>query len=423
MLLKDAIKITSHSGNYSSDEASVSITFIVFTDDWRDGPLAIVAQGIASEIVDESGKVKGWLQRGKPYRFGNEIDERIVASDVEVSDRKVIGTDNEYDISIRSNDIKLQHNDHRQALVQWTVKQNFKKPDLDNQEESDKDDPEPSEDDNFTLKYGKEWIEVPFIRDVNFGNLVTNSAGDAFIPTPTMKKAIRMFTLSRKERVNRLKLYENYENVVNKDSWYGAKPGTVLMESITPSWDGNIFTVEYLFKYNEKGWGEKYLDTGFRELFVQEIDGKDGKKIKIKEYTPINATGSQTPVEEPAKLDGNGRVPIHRQRNEAKDYPFIDADGNIMRDSETFEELWYETGNPIYITDKNDKKYKKPYENFPGVDVPNDPLVKNPETGKWEQLPLEKQHFFWKYKAIDFKPLLLPNPYKIKLKPKPKVTN
>ncbi|MDR1181125.1 MAG: hypothetical protein LBL13_04020 [Bacteroidales bacterium] len=419
MLLRDSIKITSHSGNYSADEASVSITFIAFTDDWRDGPLAIVTQGVADNIVDDNGKVLGWLNRGKPYKFGNETDERIVASDVEVSDRKVIGTDNEYDISIRSNDIKLQHNDHRQALVQWTVKQNFKKPDLDNQEESDKDDPEPSEDDNFTLRYGKEWIEVPFIRDVNFGNLITNSAGDAFVPTPTMKKAIRTFTLSRKERVNRLKLYEKYENVVNKDSWYGAKPGTVLMESITPSWDGNIFTVEYLFKYNEKGWGEKYLDTGFRELFTYKIKDKSGEENEFKTHVPINAKGSETPVEEPAKLDGNGRVPIHRKDRVC---PFIDSNGNIITDN-NFEQLWYEKGDPVYIADKDDKKYEKPYENFPGVDVPFDALVENPETGKWEELPLEKQHFFWKYKAIDFKPLLLPNPYNIKLKPKPIVTN
>jgi hypothetical protein len=112
MLLKDFTKITSHTGNYSADEASVSITFTVITDDWRDGPLAIVTQGVANNIVDDTGKVLGWLQRGRPYRFGNEIDERIVASDVEISDRKILDAENEYELKIKSDEILLQRFDN-----------------------------------------------------------------------------------------------------------------------------------------------------------------------------------------------------------------------------------------------------------------------------------------------------------------------
>jgi hypothetical protein len=417
MLLKNFIKITALSGKYSGDDAEVTITYTAVTDDWRDGPLTIAVQGTSENILNERGEVLGWLARGKPYVFGNERDERIVASDVEVTDRTVLSGESEYELRIQENNVKLERNSFRRAVVRWTIKQSFKKPGLENQEDKEGDDREPSPEDNFTLEYGKEWIDAPLTRDVNTGKPIVNSAGDPFIPTPTCKKALRTFTLTRRERVNRLHLFEQYENVVNLYEWYGAKPATVLMESVTPSWDGNVFTVKYQFKYNENGWGEKYLDTGLRELSIYEIPNEDDDTIvTIKERKPILSGASQTPVEEPVKLDGAGKKPIHR---ETKEYPFIDIDGNIVKDSETGEELWYETGNPVYVTDKNGKRYEKPYENYPGVDLPMDENIYNGKENKWELPPYEDQHFFWKYKAMDFEPLKLPNPYDIKLKPLP----
>jgi hypothetical protein len=416
-------RITAHTGRYDSESADVSITFQVITDEWKDGPLAIAIQGTteSDNVTDDTGKVNGWLGRGKPYRFGHELDKRIIASEVEVSDRKPLDADNEFSLKISKNQIGLERDEHRIALVQWTVKQNFKKPSFENQEP--KEDDNSGEDDLFTLKYGKEWIDVPFVRDVRTGKLILNSAGDPFIPTPAMKKAVRTYTLTRKERVNNLKLYEKYENVVNEDEWYGARPGTVLMEAITPSWDGNIFTVDYSFKYNSDGWGEKYLDTGLRRLETEVItiphtDTWTIEKITNTKHFPINAPGSQTPVEEPVKLDGKGQLPIHRVE---KEYPFLDTEGNPAKDPDTNEELWYETGEPDYVTDSGDKKYEKQYNNYPGVDLPFDPPSrKNPETEKWEKIPIEEQHYFWKYKELPFSVLKIPNPYSVEPKPQPK---
>jgi len=192
---------------------------------------------------------------GEPWNFGNDSDSEVVASSTEVSDRKAVDADDEYEIFLRNGEISFERNAFRSAVIQWTVKQTFTKRSFENIEPDD----EPSEDDFFTLQYEKEFVEVPFLRDLRTGAVIVNSAGDAFIPTPTRKEAIRCFALTRKERKNNCKMYDMYENVVNEDRWHDFGPGTVLMESITPNWDGHIFTTTYKFKYNRNGWGEKYL--------------------------------------------------------------------------------------------------------------------------------------------------------------------
>jgi hypothetical protein len=282
-------RITSITGSFDAESCNYSVTYQVYSDDWRDGPCAIAIQGSAEKIVDNDGKVLGWLKRGKPWKFGNEVDLRAVASAVEVSDRKIIDADDELEIT--NNGLTFERNKRRRAIVRWTVKQNFKKRSF----ESEEPDKRPREDDFFTLKYAKEFVDVPFIRDVRTGALIVNSAGDPFIPTPTRKVAIRCFSLVRKERRNKCKLYDRYENVVNKDKWYDFEPGTVLMESITPDWDGTIFTVTYSFKHNPLGWGEKFLDTGLRESRIEEIK-VDGKPVKVRRYFEICSPGSEAPV-------------------------------------------------------------------------------------------------------------------------------
>jgi hypothetical protein len=458
-------RITGQSGKYDSESSEVTITFQAISDDWRDGTWFILQRGIARrEVVnpvtraiefvpidnlldpDNDGKTLGWLEAGMPYRFGFEHDDRIVATEVQVQDRRVLRADSPFDLQIINNVIKLVPQTRRTGLVMWTVTQTFKKRSFENSNP----DEEPSEDDLFTLRVGKEWFDVPFIRDVRTNKLIINSAKDEFNPVPTKREAIRTFTLSRKERQNRMTLYDQYENVVNADWWYGAKPGTILMESIVPNWDGNIFTVEYTWKYNRRGWGEKYLDTGLRELKenVQNLQDLDGNQFTLKEkkYYPILSTGSQTPVEEPVKLDGTGKVPVHKA---TKICPFIDDQGQAMTDDETGEILWYETGeivydvladadgNPISDGDGNYKLIPRDYANFPGVDVPFDyPSELDPDSIVYDEnqkvdveksifrpISEDQQHYFWKYRAMNFNILKLPNPYAVTPMNKPDVNN
>lgn len=357
-------RITSVTGKFDSESPEYSVTFKVLSDNWRDGPLAIQVQGVADKIADGSGRVQGWLPSGQPWIFGNEIDVRVAASAVEVQDRRVIDSDEEYEIHVRHGGIEFDRSEHRRAVVQWTVKQNFKKPSFDNQDPEE----EPSEEDTFQLKTSKEYYDVAFERDIRTGKPIVNSAGDKFRPSLSRRKVIRIFSLTRKERPNKLKLYEQYEDVVNKDEWYGAKPGTILMESIIPDWDGNIFTVTYSFKYKADGWGEKYLDTGFRYIREKEIEypvwnwdmSVSLKKTKIKECFSALSDGTQTNVEEPIKLDGEGRLPIRRKD---KKEAFVDLDGQPMKDPDTGEILYREVGKPILDKDKKEI----PYKNFPGT--------------------------------------------------------
>ncbi len=282
------IAIISHTGKYDLESNEVSITYHAYTDDWRDGPLAIAQKGTSSVIVDDLGDVQGWLRPGTPYQFANEIDLNIIASEVDVSERTVIKGDDKYDLRISGKNIQLARNLYREAEIRWTVRQTFKMRSRINQKPKD----EPSVDDNFTYDASKETYEVPFVRDAISGKLILNSAGDPFIPTPTTKKVIRCFALARKERINRVKFYEQYENVVNADSWYGAPPETILMESIIPKWDGSLFNVTYSYKYKEDGWREKYLDTGYR------------KRDESGVYPILSDSGTQ--IESPARLDGKG---------------------------------------------------------------------------------------------------------------------
>jgi hypothetical protein len=170
------------------------------------------------------------------------------------------------------------------------------------------------------------------------------------------------------------------------------------MESITPDWDGNVFTVTYTFKHNQRGWGEKYLDTGLREARLEKIT-VNGEPRTIKRMHPIQLSGSQTPVEEPIKLDGQGRYPIRRaDKKEA----FIDLAGNPVLHPDTGEPLHREEGEAVPGKDAKDRDIKEvPYDHFPGIDLPYDP----PNT------PENKKRYFWKYAEREFASLKIPNPY------------
>lgn len=289
------IRIIDLNGTFNADSPKLSITFSVISDDWRDGPVAIAIQGTSEQIMDSTGKVLGWLPRGQHYDFGNDIDYGLLAADVEVGDRKVLDADDEYTLHV----LDMKRNNNRSALIRWTVTQNFTKWSAKNDTPGNgNENGDPSESDMGTLDCSKEYYDVPFVRDARTGKLILNSAGDPFTPTPAMRRAIRGFVFTRREKKNRLSLYEQYENVVNSDTWHGASPGTVLMESILPKWDGNVFNVTYSFKYKADGWGEKYLDTGLRKLITEN---------ETKKRVPIMGD-ENAPIDSPVKLDGKGGV-------------------------------------------------------------------------------------------------------------------
>jgi hypothetical protein len=81
--------------------------------------------------------------------------------------------------------------------------------------------------------------------------------------------------------------------LVNADVYYGAAPGTLLMDSIVPKFDGQAWKVSYNIKEREEGWETYLLDTGYYSK------GVNGKLESITE-------DDGTPISEPAKLDGSG---------------------------------------------------------------------------------------------------------------------
>lgn len=352
------IKLLNHTGKNNYDSPSAELTYAVVSDDWEDGPLAIAIQGESDRIAEETGRILGWLPPGTPYRFGNQINDRIIATEVTVSDPRVLDADNEYDFRIGPNGLGLVRNDRRRALVQWTVKQRYAE--------------RPMEEETFTLKTSLGEVEkVDFLFDMRTGEPVVNSVGDFFPKWDERKIYPRIYTLTRKEQLNPVKKSDIYHRVVNSDDWYGAVPGTVLMTSILPEWDGTVWKVEYKFQYKEGGWGEKYLDEGFRHWgygilkkfrfagddessITYVVDEKNGRKL-----VPILNEG--IPVSRAEKLNGRGHAAVQLDEN---GLPLLNEEGKTI-----------------------------PLEGFLGV-----------------QYPLGNE-YYWKYPALPFAPLELPNPY------------
>ncbi len=324
--------LTAHTANNDIDNPSASATFIVVSDNWQDGPMDISLQGIADRITDADGNFCGWLAPGTSYCFNNKTDSRLVAGTVEVSDPKVKDMYGTYNLDIGPNGIIMRPGMTSDVRVYWTVKQKYvERPEYTIECKQDaKDDVE----------------EVRFLYDFVTGKPVVNSAGDFFPSEPKMKIPLLVYEITRREKNNPMTVREQYTYAVNSDPWCGAVPGTVLINSILPKWNGNYWEVKYVLKYKQRGWGEKFLDEGKRQI-------KNGRSIPILDNkTNTLAQGAQ-------KLDGHGHVPIER-----------DAQGNPILD---------------------DKGKEKPIENYPGISFPlgND--------------------YYWKYKTLPFAVLNLPD--------------
>ncbi len=322
--------LTAHTASNDVDNPNASATFTVISDNWKDGPLEISLQGIADQITDTEGRLQGWLAPGSLYCFDGKVDERLFASAIEVSDPKVRDMYGTYNLDIGPDGVIMRPGMTSDFRVYWTVKQKY------------------VERPEYSIDCKQETEEVRFLYEFATGQPVVNSAGDFFPSEPKMKIPLMVYEITRREKNNPITIRELYTYTVNTDPWCGAAPGTVLIDSILPKWNGNYWEVKYILKYKQRGWGEKFLDEGTREI-------ENGKLI------PILDPSTGTAFQKVAKLDGHGRFPI-------------------QRDSQ---------GNPIL----DEKGKKKALTGFPGI-----------------QFPLE-DNYYWKYKMLPFAVLNLPDIY------------
>ncbi|MDR2757612.1 MAG: hypothetical protein LBC20_18130 [Planctomycetaceae bacterium] len=277
--------LTGISGNFALDKKEVTLEWLVFSNELNDFAVAISQQGTVENMI-VGGEAKGWLAPGKPYQLGNETWNTAFAGELNVSERKIIRGTGNYNIQIAGGTVGIVPITPT-GIVQWKVTQKY----------STKENKESEEGDNtnnpFTLKMSVELEDMPFERDIRTEKLILNSAKQFFNPPPTMKRKITTYSITRREYGNPVGKAKIYSNVVNSDNFHGAAPGTVLMESVTCSFDGKVWSdVTYTFKERLDGWQTYLLDTGTMEL-------QDGKLVSI-----INDDG--TPVSEPVKLNGAG---------------------------------------------------------------------------------------------------------------------
>jgi hypothetical protein len=291
--------LTNITGSFALDKKEVTLEWLVFSDELNDFAAAIAQQGTVENMI-VNGKAKGWLAPGKPYQLGNEEWETAFAGDLNVSDRKIIRGTGNYEIQIGGETVVGGGTVGivpitPSGIVQWKVTQKYSTKENKESQEDDTENP-------FTLKMSVELEDVPFERDIRTGKLILNSAKQFFNPPPTMKRKITTYSISRREYGNPVGKAKAYSNVVNSDNFYGAAAGTVLMESVTCSFDGKVWSdVTYTFKERLDGWQTFLLDTGTMEY-------KDGKLVSI-----LNDDG--TAVSEPVKLNGSGEKLNNQNEN------------------------------------------------------------------------------------------------------------
>jgi hypothetical protein len=280
--------LTNVTGSFNLDVKEVDLEWIVFSDTVADFSIAVAMQGTLPRGANmiQNGQAAGWLPPGDFYRLGNEWWTTCYAFGVDVSDRMLIGDGGYAVTSVTGYSKSAPVN----AQVRWRVKQKFST----NAQKKESENGNPSVDDKITVRMNIELEEVPFLQDFVTGRLVVNSAGQFFNQPPTFKRKIPVFTISRREMINPLNKAVAYTNVVNSDLYYGAPPGTLLMDTITCDYDGVAWSnVTYILKQKTEGWQSWYLDTGYSEV-------RNEKLINILDDEGV-------PVSEPAKLNGLGQ--------------------------------------------------------------------------------------------------------------------
>ncbi|MDR1382783.1 MAG: hypothetical protein LBJ67_02885 [Planctomycetaceae bacterium] len=283
------IILTKHSGDFNHAEKSISLEWLVFSDEISDFSLSIYQQGLldfGENLIDSDWNALGWARTGAAYQFGSEVAPGLYAQGASVFDREIIQ-------GVNSLSVKMEEGTPvivdvpPDGVVRWHVSQKFS-----NQANKAVSQSATSTDDKIKISMSVENETEPFIRDVITGNMVVNSAGQFFNPPPEKTKKIIVYSISREIFLNPLMKAKNYSNVVNADAFYGAAPGTLLM-NMTCNYDGNTWTETYEIRERLEGWETYLLDTGYEEIVGGEL-----RKI-------LDDDG--TPVSEPAMLNGTGQ--------------------------------------------------------------------------------------------------------------------
>jgi len=287
------IILTDAQCTYGADDKELRFEWLVFSDSAADMPIHIAEQGITENMLAPDGSANGWLAPGTACMFAEQEYADAVAGPVEVTDRKIIGGQGDFEIIINGlAGISIIPIFNQCPKIRYKVRQQYSS--LYKAEEPNQ---YPA-----SVKLSYEWEELPFVHDmVNFNIPVINSAGQYFNPPATRRRKIPVYTITRRERNapgygNPIDKAIDYSNKVNFDEFSGRPPGTLLMDSITCDYnygDDAIWTVTYTIKEKVEGWETYILDTGF---FYR---GPDGFLYPI-------LYDDGTPVAEPAKLDGLG---------------------------------------------------------------------------------------------------------------------
>ena len=283
------IKLTSSSGAFGLDVKEYTLEWVILTHDVHDHATAIAIKGMVNPTMPltQFGQAMGWYPPGTPYRIGNESNVVCYAGPIEVYGRKPIRGSG--DFTIRG--VRIVRTQNAGPLVKWNVRQHYS---TSYDKSSDRQTgSRPSVNDKVTITVNYEWEEMPLVRDIVNGTMVLNSAGQPFTTPAKRRRKIPVYSITRREIFNPIAKANNFSNTVNGSPYFGAAPYTLLMDSIIPHFDGNIWKVTYNIKERVEGWRVKLLDTGYNERLP------DGS------LTPI-LDDVNTPVSEPAKLDGNG---------------------------------------------------------------------------------------------------------------------
>lgn len=131
------------------------------------------------------------------------------------------------------------------------------------------------------------------------GNAILNSAEDYFDPPVTRDDSRPVMRIARNEKTFDPAISYQFKDAVNKNSFFGADPGTVKCADIAADLVFNpdigwFYSVSYDFEYNPDGWEKRILDQGMKYL-----DASGNK-------SPVTEAGK--PASSPVLLDGDGGI-------------------------------------------------------------------------------------------------------------------
>ena len=295
------IKLTGSRAVIDLDVKEHTLEWLIVSNQITDFAASIAAWGMVQPDMSliVNGEPMGWYPPGTPYRIGNDHNDTCYAGMIEVYDREIIGGKGDYEID----GVVIRRIYNTAPLIKWRVRQQY----------STSYDKAcgifPSEEDKVTVSLSYEWEERPLEHDIIDGRMVVNSAGMHFNPPSLRRRKIPVYSMTRREIVNPLHKAQIFTNTVNNAEYHGAPPYTLLMDSITTSFDGQIWRVTYNIKERYEGWQTYLLDTGYYERLP------NGLLMPI--LDDVN-----TPLSEPAKLNGQGRRLMNQEEPGVNVGPF-----------------------------------------------------------------------------------------------------